>query len=42
MFSTNKKIDKMKLKYIFPLLIAMLAFMASCDEDEKATYDDDT
>ena len=27
----------MKLKYIFPLLIAMLAFMTSCDEDETAT-----
>ncbi len=31
----------MKLKYIFPLLIAMLAFMASCDEDEKATLLDE-
>lgn len=31
----------MKLKYIFPLLIAMLAFMTSCDEDETATLLDE-
>ena len=31
----------MKLKYLFPLLIAMLAMMASCDEDETATLLDE-
>lgn len=31
----------MKLKYIFPLLIAMLALMTSCDEDETATMLDE-
>ena len=31
----------MKLKYLFPLLFAMLALMTSCDEDEKATMLDE-
>ena len=31
----------MKLKYLFPLLIAMLAMMASCDEDETVTLLDE-
>ena len=31
----------MKLKYIFPILIAMLAFMTSCDDDETATLLDE-
>ncbi|MDD4605798.1 MAG: DNA-binding protein, partial [Dysgonamonadaceae bacterium] len=31
----------MKLKYLFPLLFAMLALMTSCDEDETATLLDE-
>ena len=31
----------MKLKYLFPLFIAMLALMTSCDEDETATLLDE-
>ena len=31
----------MKLKYLFPLLIAMLATMTSCDEDQTATMLDE-
>ncbi|MFA5656175.1 MAG: BACON domain-containing protein [Dysgonamonadaceae bacterium] len=31
----------MKLKYLFPLFIAMLAFMTSCDEDETPTLLDE-
>ena len=31
----------MKLKYLFPLLFAMLALMTSCDEDETATMLDE-
>ena len=28
----------MKLKYIFPLIIAALAFMVSCQDDDTKTF----
>ncbi len=31
----------MKLKYLFPLIIAMLAFMASCDDEDTVTLLDE-
>ena len=31
----------MKLKYFFPILIAAIAMLASCSEDDKVTYLDE-